>query len=417
MFKKYEKEILTSAILIFFSIQVLLVSFIDLDHTSDSAYYLETAFKTVETGNLYPASDNLNDRWIRSPGWVNLMALLLYLTGTVKGVLFFNIIFNIIILCEVYYISRKYFGLESAMISLLLFMLLLSNYGIVLFLLSELITVALVLGSVCLAVQNRPEYFLLSGILAGIANWVRPIAPALFITLIISSLVLRFPVKHIFIWLSGLLVIVMLIGGLTYIKCGKFIFSSITTGGNMIIGANPQATGRYDTISFSKDGAAFIADEDNLSVRVKDKIWRKRALEWKLKNPKNWLSLIPKKFYYLYSSDRTFLKYFRSDSKTIPVAESLLAKIIHYPAIFINNVIYLFILFMSLLSIYFTIRDENSAACIVLIYIIVLSAMTCIAFGDDRFHYPMIPAMIILASFSIGNLWVNSFKSRLPSKE
>lgn len=419
MVEKYEKRVLISVITIFVIIQVFMVTFIEVEQFSDSRLYLEKAYKVFKECKLYPTESNLNDVYIVTPGWVNLIALLLNAFGSIKSILYFNIILNVIILGELYYIAKRFFGLQLAIISLFLFVLLLSNYGIVLFLLTELIFVALLLGSFCLFIQNNLKYYILSGILVGLANWVRPFALAIIVILFLSLLILRLPIRRMIPWILGLLFSIILIGSINYLNCGQFIYSPTTVGVNMIIGANPLADGSWDETCLEVGEIGYIPNASSLNVKEKEAIWKTRAIEWAVNNPIEWIKLIPKKIFYMYSCEITLLHHFRSEPRSGSYVNDFKGIIRHFPKLnsfewllILDNIVYLFILFMALLSVYFVVKNIFYPGYITLLFILLLTAPTVLAYGADRYHYPMIPPMILLASYSIENLCIIFFKKK-----
>ena len=116
--EKYEKRILIFVILIFIAIQGLIVTLMEVEQFSDSAVYFKSAQNAIEAGKLYPLENDLTNSVIVAPGWVNLIALLIVF-GSIKSILYCNIILNTIILGELYYISQ--ISVESAIICLTLF--------------------------------------------------------------------------------------------------------------------------------------------------------------------------------------------------------------------------------------------------------------------------------------------------------
>ena len=80
----------------------------------------------------------------------------------------------------------------------------------------------------------------------------------------------------------------------------------------MIIGANPFSDGSGDDTCFSDRGIGYISNNSSLNVKEKDAIWKKRAIVWATNNPIEWIKLIPKKIFYLYSCEVSLLDYFQS---------------------------------------------------------------------------------------------------------
>lgn len=64
---------------------------------------------------------------------------------------------------------------------------------------------------------------------------------------------------------------------------------STNAGWNLAIGASPRATGRFETLRAS-DGCKVVTGQVQ-----QDRCWLEQGLHWIVKDPKRWLSLVPKK--------------------------------------------------------------------------------------------------------------------------
>lgn len=404
--------ILFILLIVFALIQFAIVYFVKAVPHSDSALYLSLANDVVETGQLYPGSEHMYSSAVTAPGWVNLIALFLKIFGSYRAVFYFNVLLNIIILLEIYHLTEQQVGTRAAALAFILFVLLLANYGIILNLLTELSFVALVLGAAIAYLRRSVAYIILSGVMIGLAHWIRPFAMVFLILFVASHLLLRYPLKKLVPWVISVALTLFLIGSITYLSSGQFVYSSIGTGINMIMGANPTADGSYNGDVFRKDQIGYIQKGNELTVKEKDAIWKSRSLGWIKENPDEWLKLIPKKMFYLWSCDITLLYHFRTEPRVGSYSADFIGILKHFPVLnrfewllVFNNLIYLTIIILSVFSIYYVIKSRFYPGYIALFYIIIQTGVTLLMVGADRYHYPMLPAMIFLAAYCLDKLF------------
>ncbi len=406
--EKNERKIFFAVLTCFTLIQLLLVLFIDAVPNSDSAGYLKTAEDAIEAGKLYPLESHFYNRWIAAPGWINILSFFVWITGTYKSVYFFNIILNLTIVSEIYYLTRSLAGIKAAFISLFLFTILLSNYGIVLNLLTELIFTAFLLSALIAYLKDKLWMVFFSGVLIGLANSVRQFAPVIILVFFVSHIIAKSSLKKMIPWTVSIVFTIIVIGSISYLNSGNFIYSSISTGGNMIAGANPLADGSYDGVAVRKGGIGYIPNEGELTVNEKDAIWKERAIKWIVENPVDWLLLVPRKLFYLYGCEVSLLYHFRTEPRPGSFVNDFKGVVQHFPdlstfewLLVFNNLVYLTILALSLLSIYYVFRNSYKPGYIALLYIFVQTGVTVLAVGADRYHYPMMPTMIFLAAYTL----------------
>ena len=82
--------------------------------TNDDLSYCRRALLTLAQGSTYPSMANLYDDYIHAPGLVNLLAAVYWAFGTFKANYVLNLLLNVGVLAEVYYLGKKVFNQRVA---------------------------------------------------------------------------------------------------------------------------------------------------------------------------------------------------------------------------------------------------------------------------------------------------------------
>jgi hypothetical protein len=394
--------------MVFSIIQIILIICLNPIPESDSAAYLKSAMNVLESGNIYPHDIDFYSRWIAAPGWINFMALMIFLTGTYKCIYFVNVLLNLGILLQIKFFAESFISKSSGVLVVLIFTIQFSNYGMVLNMFTELIFAFLLLTAIRLYLKGGLTSIVMSGILVGLANSVRQFAPVIVVVFIISHLIYSGYYKRLIPWLFSIAITVLIIGFFNRLNSGYFVYSSITTGANMIAGSNPLSDGSYDVVALKEGGLGFIDNENELTVFQKDSMWKARSINWIVANPVEWLELVPKKLFYLYSCEISTLNHFRTESREGSFSNDFKQLAGHFPwlnsfetVLVLNNLIYLFVLSLSIFSIAIVIKNHYKPGYIAIIYVVIQTGVTLLAVGGDRYHYPMMPAFIFLTAYGL----------------
>jgi hypothetical protein len=166
----------------------------------------------------------------------------------------------------------------------------------------------------------------LSGILIGVSIGIRPGGWALLFGLIIMNLfewirTKRLPFEYVYIYI-GVLIFIVSFGGFNYSHFGKFEFTSTTGPVNLLLGANDDATGGFNSKVYEKGKAGFIEYPDTLTYKQKGEFYYDVAIKLIKENPGKWLSLIPLKIFHAFAWDDISL------SSLLGFAETNFAKVI-----------------------------------------------------------------------------------------
>ena len=83
----------------------------------DSVEYTTNAKFSYDHGVWYPSIHNLYDRFTHAPGLVNFLIVVYALFGTFKAAMIINLLMNLAILYEVYYVAKFFFNKKVAYMS------------------------------------------------------------------------------------------------------------------------------------------------------------------------------------------------------------------------------------------------------------------------------------------------------------
>lgn len=425
--RRYIKEnrsmpiIIAIIIMLFIIIQFCVVHFLDITQYSDFQLYLKLSRNVVNTGNMYPDYTQVFSRYIPAPGYVNFLALLILIfKNNVRHVLYFNILLNLILLGEVYFLASKIKDKLTGKIAIVLFCLYLTNYAIILYTCTDLIFAVLAYGALCLFLKDKYKYYLISGIMLALANWIRALMLPFIFVMIIFFVFKRKNYKKIIAFFIGIGITCSTIGLVTYKSFGYFNFQSITTGLNLIIGANDKATGKYNDSPFLPGGLGYGGLKSNMTVKEKDKYWVNKSVAWIKKHPIKYIELIPVKTYYMYNEDNSFV-YKLANSQYDFVRRVLFGnnflfqcfmKVFRFITSKGNFIYYICLLIMSLIGTILAVLKKEYSFLIFSGLIFFITGLTIELYGNDRYHYPCMFAVIILTAYSIEHLYIKC-KGRL----
>ncbi len=248
------------------------------------------------------------------------------------------------------------------------------------------------------------HYFLLAGIAAAGAQYVRPIFTAfpLFIaavTLIVPKYRKKTHIPYLLIFIIAWLAFTIPWNIRNYYVLGDWKYFSTKGGFNLLIGNNPMANGTQissNTIRPPLDGEYlynFYTDDE----LERDKDATRKALDFISHNPIQWLKLSITKITYLWTIEtRDFLVLY-SQSKWQKSTARLFILIL---GIVLTSIPFIIISIIFLRSLF---MNKSPAALIILSFIIYTTLLAMIFFGDPRHHLPCIPLMALFSAYYIVN--------------
>lgn len=383
---------------------------------SDQGLYVYYATECYQHGTIYPDYSQFNNQYIFNPGWINFIVAWLNLFGSVKYLPLFNVLLNAGIVTLIFKIAQILSEDKIvAYLSVYVFMLLPSNFTIVIHLLSELQFEFLTLLSIYLVLCKNKFLSVFAGTIIALAIWTRPIAIAWICATIIYYFNKKFYL-HILYYIIGYVCVCISISLLTHKNFPDYVWKASTGGVNLIMGANDLATGGYCGEARREGGLGYLpnlfSDEElpvlgdhgnykktsgKYTYKECDSIWTKRAVEWIKANPSKFTKLMYIKVKNLYSDAPEFVYsgYFTMQSSLFAKMCKLVGKWLFYPILLIY----------VLGSCFYGLRKEEYI--ILIIPVMLCTIMVALTVGMDRYNFPLLPYIVLCVSAYIVNFYHN----------
>jgi hypothetical protein len=374
---------------------------------SDGGAYISMAQNCFNNGQWYPMAEDVYSTWIWAPGFINYLILQLRIFGVVNFNSISNLLLNIAMLLEIYYLGNKFFSKRTGLISVIIFCLLCSNSMVVLNANTEIVFLFLSLSALCLVFSGKWKYVVTAALLFAFANWIRPLAIIFLFASMLYFFIAKAKICNYIALIIPYVLFLFIIGTITEKKIGYFAYQSSTMGFNLLMTSNDNAKGNY--YALGQDSVSFIENENSVTFAEKDSIWRTRALEWIKKHPAKTVVLFFIKIPILYLHDawaypthwgiNTTSANLFSDNATSKNAfiKKLLMQILSSIPFYLTFLLFFYALWVNRRN-YFTIKSIFPA-----IFIIGTFA-TCVFIGSPRYHYPFMFAVIIYAAWGLDTL-------------
>ena len=171
------KNIAVITVCVWVIVQMILIwYFWDVKQRSDQGAYLEMAAKCYDQEVWYPNVGEVYSDMMWAPGLINLLILELKLFGSFKVNFFLNLLMNIGILWNIWYLVKRLFNQQTAYVAVIMFCLTYSNILSVLPAGTEIPFLFLSLTAFSLALRRNVSLLMIAGVLLALANWIRPLA-------------------------------------------------------------------------------------------------------------------------------------------------------------------------------------------------------------------------------------------------
>jgi 4-amino-4-deoxy-L-arabinose transferase-like glycosyltransferase len=172
---------------------------------------------------------------------------------------------------------------------------------------------------------------------------------------------------------------------------GRPVLLTTNSGANFWVGNNERAQGTYmDVPADSPVARASVRGE----VAASDAGWR-AGLEFILKNPKRFLSLVPHKLYYLYAKDTTTAvdwNYVEASRDRTEEERCVVA--------YLTQGVYLLLCLFAAIGIVM-VNKKNLLQIFFIAVVVGLTSFYILFFGLDRFHVPLEPIFALFAASAI----------------
>ena len=408
-------------ILIYVLVQIVLILTINTNYRSDALYYYKLAQESIEQNEFYPAQQHIYEDYIVTPFYINILIILLKIYNSTITLSFFNLAIILLQILLHYKITVKLFSEEIARLTILLFILYLNTLGLMLQNYTELFFLLLITLSIYFYILNKNLYYILAGILLGGAIAVRPMGWALFAAFISIQLINTIKNKKVFLnyfyIYSGMIILIILFGVSTYLHFEKFEFTSTTGPVNLLLGANDDATGGFNSTVFGKGKVGYIEYPDSLTYIRKGEIYQEQAIKWIIENPIKWIALAPLKLFHTYGwddialssllgfGDTNFAKEIRILVSNRGLSDSLadrtlIGRVLYFSVLILSHLFYYLLLVAIALGIYNLFRKKlnSDATNLILLFSLFATLMIVITVGTPRYKYPMFILMLPFAA-------------------
>jgi len=407
-------------IILYVSIQLLLVLLFPVEYRSDSAHYFKFAQDCLQANSFYPASQHLFSYYIFAPLFVNILVILLQISNSTIIISIVNLLVNSLQLLLIYKLSVNIFNRNVGAITVLLYILYLNNLGFLVSNLTELLYGVLVLIVFTFYIRKGNQNYFISGLFLGASISVRPVGYTLLIAFILFFVYskIKFNKSYPGIWIiSGVITFISVFGMFNYLHFGRFIFTSSTGPINILIGANDNATGGYKDEVFKPGNAGYLENADLMTYTEKNNFYTEKSFDWIISHPLKWLGLMPMKLVHTFIWDditvsylldtgdwdfARFVKYLWNDKSlnnimpNAPQSKRIIFFIVQAAHLFY----YYFLMFFILIGLIFYMKNKikDDIVLLILLYVLFGILMILITVGNIRFKYPFLIIMLPFAA-------------------
>ena len=412
--------------------QLLLVFLFSGEQISDAATYMALAKQCAENGLWYPSVEHLSEPFVFGNGLVNVIALVLQVTTEIRVLFFVNILLVQVILWSCLYIIYKAFHRKTICFWFtILFCLLNTFWSEVVQIRTEVPFCALAFAGMALLYSEKKWAYPVAGILLALANWVRPIGLAFLIGAVCLVFIKSGKFRHILSVAGSYAVILLLIGCISFVSCGHFVYQSVTLGYNLIMSAHDDADGSY--MQVADEGKVGYIDPElrkDMTFIDCDKYYVDLSLKWIKENPGGYLKQIPAKLFYLYSTE-TYSGdvYFNNELRTggIGYIKSVADKFtgnsdepfyLGDVLIILDQLWYMLIFALFLVGTPLLFKKKQWRSMLPLwISMLCGTGITILVVGGARYHVPYLPTMMACAAFACEWIFAGEKKriAQMPS--
>lgn len=411
--KYNNKRIIYIIVAVFTLIQFAIILKFGYTPYPDSDMYIINAQLCIADGCPYPSPNRFDIiGFIWNVGSINIVELFLLLFHSVTPLLYVYALMKGLSALLVYKLSEKIFNDDrGALIALIIYVLYPANYGESTSVLSELPFVFFILLGLWLSLKNNT---VAGGAIIAIANWIRPMGIVFIATLVVYFLVVR-KRKEIFKTVSGYVIVILIIGSLSYARTGYFIYQA--------------KTGWMALLQYSVDNSpeddAYYMNSKGLNPVQRDSLWQRRMVSWVVSHPKDYIQQMPKKLAKTFVSDNANFCTFLSNKKNIKYLyndlsmRTLTNDFPHYSWVqwlTVYNLIYYYALLIIFVCGSICLLRRRRFSEIVIPLGVVFFGVAILLFfghGEARFHIPFMPFIIMVAASWIVDMLYSSRKLHL----
>ena len=384
------------------ALRAALIFFVPIEMTSDASWYFNRAI-SIASGEGYSEAGYPTAYW--PVGYPGFLGIFFYLFGQDKLVgQIANLVMAAVSFLLQLELTRRIFRSEAAArLSVLLLTLYPNHAAYTSFILTEIyFTFLLLLGVYLYITRSHWLWVWICGIVFGLAALTKPqvvFLPGLLVLFHVFSKERRDKLRHPFIkgfaiYLAMAMVLVPWAVRNTMVF-GEFVLISTNGGATLLTGNNPTASGGYE------ENDPLVAQR-NFSVQDQvesDRHARKLATDWIRANPMRFVELIPLKIWHLwsrngeaewaYQAGYQYYEQYRNAFRTVR---------------WINQIFYGLLLVGSFAAAFLLMKHRDKVAwpwaLIGYCLMIYLTLISIVFSGQPRFHFPVMPWVIMYAAWA-----------------
>ncbi len=407
------KTVTLTIVLIFIAVHIfLLIFYFGNPQHSDQVVHMNVANKAFSEGTWYPTASNLYDNFIVAPGLINFLILQLKLFGTMNYNGVFQLLMNLTMLFEVYYIAKHFFSKVVGYIATIIYCLIYSNYMGILIWGTEIPFLFLCLTAFSLSLTKKWYNVLIASALLAMSNTIRPLSILFIVTICLYFALSKTRWKQYALLCIPFFLLNYGYGKINEARMGYFVNTSTTGGTNLLQTANDYADGttsKGSNIIRAKDSKFAYANNTDKTVFEKDKMWHDAGIEWIKQNPKRYFMMFFKKIPYLYADDTWPERLV--DLENLTKKES--GDKTYFIMMTIKNTPYYTVCLLAILGIVFFFKnlykEHRNGLITLLAYFIMGTGGTVLMPVMPRYHYPFLFVLIIFAAYTINRTYRNKF--------
>lgn len=390
---------------VFVLLRLSLILFVDVVPHSDAGWYYKKAIE-LSQGLGYKKGSEFTAFW--PVGYPALLGGLFYffsasvLTGQLA-----NLFFGCLSLYLIIKIAHHLTGSESiTKLTAIIFTLYPNNIAYSSLLLTETVFTALLLLACWIFIRKEDVLSgVLSGVVFGLATLIKsqtivfPVALAFLSFLVVKS------TRFKFVTLAKILAVYLALGVVlapwairNYSVFDEFVLVSTNGGISMLAGNNPDMVPDYKSDYAMGVGLMKSVGHPYKPELEVSKDAKRMAQQWIKNNPDKFLALVPHKIWRLWAADGEAEWSYQATN-----AEYAKHKIIYRTTRIINQIYYVLIIVFALMFPVFYIRKsmDNGNPWIWLGYLfaMIITAISIVFSGQSRYHYPVMPFLMINAAW------------------
>jgi len=388
-------KFLIRCFLAFVAIRLAFVLFLPVQPSSDASWYLARGIVLSESGS-YSQNGIPTAYW--PVGYPAFLGLLFALTGpSLLAAKLANLAFAACSFWLLYFVVRSLSGAERAARGALLLLTVYPNHiAYTPLILTELLFTMLFLAAcMCLLGKRTTMYIVLAGILVGLATLIKTqtilIGPALAFVAYCDhwrwKVALGAGIRAVVVGIVALLTI-MPWSLRNYHVFGTFVLVSTNGGMALLAGNNPSVVGDYRIIFSDNDPLVAQARFSVADQVGADKRAAALAVNWILANPADFLSIVPKKVFWLWGPDGEAEWQYQAGTifydDTVRWFRS---------ARIVNQAYYVVVILLFFWAFFRLVKSRPSGLRPYFGYILagLLTALCIVFSGQSRYHFPVMP--------------------------